>query len=61
MTFDLEWPPRSGKIIAFPEVDAARWMAIPEARLMMLKSQHPLLDRLLETLATTKSLILSAG
>jgi predicted NUDIX family NTP pyrophosphohydrolase len=49
-TFELEWPPRSGKTVAFPEIDAARWMTMPEARSMMLASQQPLLDRLLETL-----------
>lgn len=45
-TFEIEWPPRSGKTVAFPEVDAARWMAMPEAREMMLASQQPLLDHL---------------
>ena len=49
-TFELEWPPKSGKTAAFPEIDGARWMKIPEAREMMLESQQPLLDRLLETL-----------
>jgi predicted NUDIX family NTP pyrophosphohydrolase len=51
-TFELEWPPRSGKTTAFPEVDGARWMTLPEAREMILDSQRPLLDRLLEMLAT---------
>jgi len=49
-TFELEWPPASGKTAAFPEVDAARWMTLPEAREMMLESQQPLLDRLLALL-----------
>jgi predicted NUDIX family NTP pyrophosphohydrolase len=49
-TFELEWPPKSGKTAAFPEIDAARWMKIPEAREMMLESQQPFLDRLLEAL-----------
>ena len=49
-TFELEWPPASGKTAAFPEVDAARWMTLPEAREMMLGSQQPLLDRLLALL-----------
>jgi predicted NUDIX family NTP pyrophosphohydrolase len=47
-TFEFEWPPRSGRMPAFPEIDGARWMTIPEARLMMLESQQPLLDRLLD-------------
>jgi len=50
-TFEVEWPPRSGKTAAFPEVDAARWMSMAEAREMMLASQQSLLDRLLEVLA----------
>jgi predicted NUDIX family NTP pyrophosphohydrolase len=51
-TFELEWPPRSGKTAAFPEVDAARWMTLPEARAMMLESQRPLLDRLIKAIAS---------
>lgn len=42
--FELEWPPQSGKIEAFPEIDAARWMTLDEARTMMLASQRPLID-----------------
>ncbi len=49
-TFEIEWPPRSGKRRAFPEVDAARWMPVAEARTMMLKSQLPLLDRIVPLL-----------
>ncbi|MBC9030826.1 NUDIX domain-containing protein [Sphingomonas sp. JC676] len=44
--FEIEWPPRSGRRQSFPEVDAARWFTIGEARAMMLPSQLPLLDRL---------------
>jgi predicted NUDIX family NTP pyrophosphohydrolase len=44
--FELEWPPKSGRQARFPEVDAARWMDLAEARSMMLPSQAPLLDRL---------------
>lgn len=44
--FELEWPPRSGKIEAFPEIDDARWMMLGEARTTMLASQRPLIDRL---------------
>jgi predicted NUDIX family NTP pyrophosphohydrolase len=45
-TFEMEWPPKSGRMQSFPEVDAARWFGIEEARAMMLESQRPLLDRL---------------
>jgi predicted NUDIX family NTP pyrophosphohydrolase len=44
--FELEWPPRSGKLERFPEVEQARWMNLSEARRMMLPSQLPLLDAL---------------
>jgi predicted NUDIX family NTP pyrophosphohydrolase len=50
-TFEMEWPPRSKKTAAFPEVDEARWLRMEGARSFILKSQHPLLDRLLELLA----------
>ena len=50
-TFEVEWPPKSGQTAAFPEVDATRWMNLPEAREMMLASQRPFLDRLLGALA----------
>lgn len=44
--FEMEWPPRSGLMQSFPEVDRASWMSLDEARAMMLPSQLPLLDRL---------------
>jgi len=44
--FELEWPPRSGRLERFPECEQARWMTIAEARTMMLPSQIPLLDAL---------------
>jgi predicted NUDIX family NTP pyrophosphohydrolase len=47
-TFPLEWPPRSGRIRQFPEVDRAQWFALPEARERINPGQAPLLDRLEE-------------
>ncbi|MES2325994.1 MAG: NUDIX domain-containing protein [Pseudomonadota bacterium] len=44
--FELEWPPRSGRMEHFPEVEQARWMSLAEARAMMLASQLPLLEAL---------------
>ena len=44
--FEMEWPPRSGRMERFPEVVYARWMSLAQARLMMLPSQLPLLDAL---------------
>ena len=48
--FELEWPPRSGRLERFPEVVEARWMSLEKARSMMLPSQLPLLDALEEKL-----------
>ena len=48
--FEVEWPPRSAQVQRFPEVAEARWMTLAEAREMMLPSQLPLLDVLLEKL-----------
>jgi predicted NUDIX family NTP pyrophosphohydrolase len=45
--FSMEWPPRSGKMAQFPEVDRAAWFPIEEARHKILKGQQPFLDRLL--------------
>lgn len=50
-TFDLEWPPGSGQVRAFPEVDRAEWMDEPRARQKLLDSQRTFLDRLTATLA----------
>jgi predicted NUDIX family NTP pyrophosphohydrolase len=45
-TFELEWPPRSGRLQTFPEVDRAAWLALPAAREKLLPAQAPLLERL---------------
>ena len=47
-TFELEWPPRSGRVQTFPEVDRAGWFALAAAREKLLAAQAPLLDRLAE-------------
>src|ERR687891_1911114 len=49
-SFEIEWPPRSGRRQSFPEVDRAAWFAIDEARTRILAAQAPLLDRLTEAL-----------
>lgn len=46
VTFTMEWPPRSGRMHEFPEVDRAAWFELDEARRKILQSQLPLLDRL---------------
>jgi predicted NUDIX family NTP pyrophosphohydrolase len=45
-TFELEWPPRSGRTQAFPEVDRAGWFSLDEAREKLVPAQAALLDRL---------------
>ncbi|WP_407192763.1 NUDIX domain-containing protein [Bradyrhizobium sp. STM 3566] len=45
-TFEMEWPPRSGKRQAFPEVDRAQWFTLEGAREKINAGQRPLLDRL---------------
>jgi predicted NUDIX family NTP pyrophosphohydrolase len=48
-TFELQWPPRSGRMQAFPEVDRAQWFGLDEARPKLVKGQAELLDRLAAT------------
>lgn len=50
-TFELEWPPRSGRMQEFPEIDAARWFPLETAVLKLTKGQRPILDALAELLA----------
>jgi predicted NUDIX family NTP pyrophosphohydrolase len=45
-TFDLEWPPRSGRIASFPEVDRAEWFEPEAARAKILPAQEAFVDRL---------------
>ena len=45
-TFELEWPPRSGRVQSFPELDRARWCPLPQARELVSAGQVALLDRL---------------
>ncbi|MCA9515413.1 MAG: NUDIX domain-containing protein [Myxococcales bacterium] len=45
-TFELEWPPRSGKMEEHPEVDRAEWFDLETARRKLSKNQLPFIDRL---------------
>ena len=49
-TFEMEWPPRSGRRRSFPEIDRAAWFGIADARRKILKGQTVFVDRLLEAL-----------
>lgn len=46
VTFDMEWPPRSGQTQAFPEVDRAEWFDLATARRKIVAAQAAFLDRL---------------
>ena len=50
-TFEMEWPPRSGRKETFPEVDRAAWFGVDEAREKLNPAQVAFLDRLGELLA----------
>jgi predicted NUDIX family NTP pyrophosphohydrolase len=49
-TFALEWPPRSGRMQEFPEVDRAAWFGVDEARQKLIAAQAELVDRLVARL-----------
>jgi len=51
-TFELEWPPRSGRRQTFPEVDRAEWFDTGTARIKIVKGQVVLIDRLLAQLSS---------
>ena len=52
-TFELEWPPRSGRRQAFPEIDRVAWFDLATARRKVVQGQVELLDRLADRLATS--------
>lgn len=48
--FEMEWPPRSGRMKSFPEIDRAAWFTIGQAQVKIVKGQKPVLDRLSEVI-----------
>jgi predicted NUDIX family NTP pyrophosphohydrolase len=50
-SFTIEWPPRSGRMRSFPEVDRADWFGLTAAGRKLLASQSPFLERLSRLLA----------
>jgi len=52
-SFEIEWPPRSGRRQSFPEVDRAQWFSPEEARRKINPGQIPFIDRLEELCAPT--------
>lgn len=49
-TFTLEWPPKSGVLREFPELDRVRWMPVDEAIRLIVRAQAAFLDRLVTSL-----------
>lgn len=47
---EIEWPPRSGKLRRFPEVDRVEWFDLQTAKQKIIAAQAPLLERLAATL-----------
>ena len=45
-TFEMQWPPRSGRRARFPEIDRVAWFDLPTARTKVVKGQLELLERL---------------
>jgi predicted NUDIX family NTP pyrophosphohydrolase len=46
-TFELEWPPKSGRMRLFPEVDRGAWFSLAEAHRKIVPGQRPLLHDLM--------------
>jgi predicted NUDIX family NTP pyrophosphohydrolase len=51
---EVEWPPRSGRLIEIPEADRGAWFSIAEAKERIKSTQIPLLDRLTKALDLTE-------
>ena len=49
-SFELEWPPKSGKMKSFPEIDKAEWFELEEAKIKINKGQIPLIEELCSVL-----------
>ena len=54
-TFSLEWPKGSGSVREYPEIDEARWIEEPDARLKLVKGQLPILDALISRVGESGS------
>ena len=54
-TFQMTWPPKSGQVQEFPEVDRAAWFTPPQAARKILKGQVPILEALYSHLAGAKT------
>jgi predicted NUDIX family NTP pyrophosphohydrolase len=52
-TFEMEWPPRSGRMASFPEIDRAAWLTPERAEELIVPAQRAFLTRLREALASS--------
>jgi len=48
--FEMEWPPRSGTVQSFPEIDRIAYFSLPMARRKILAGQRPFIEELVERL-----------
>ena len=53
-TYQLEWPPRSGRVETFPEIDRVEWFSLDRARRKLKAAQVPFLDRLQAAIAADR-------
>jgi len=53
-TFEMEWPPRSGRKQEFPEIDKGEWFSVSDAKQKIISSQSALIDELITKLNLTE-------
>ena len=53
--FEMEWPPKSGRMVSIPEVDRGEWFSIDVAMTKILAGQRPLLSELQAIIGASKS------
>ena len=53
-SFELEWPPKSGRVQTFPEIDRAGWFGLEAARSLIVQGQRLLLERTCELCDTVQ-------
>jgi predicted NUDIX family NTP pyrophosphohydrolase len=51
--YEMEWPPHSGLIVEFPEIDRVAWFGLDEARERLKEAQVPFVDRLADALGAS--------
>jgi predicted NUDIX family NTP pyrophosphohydrolase len=53
-TYQMEWPPGSGRVETFPEIDRVEWFSLDRARRKLKAAQVPFLDRLQAAIAVDR-------